>query len=83
MLYLCYAIFGYVGFITMSGGLIQDIAIWDVGLISEQWGIRIGFSSMILYMIIGSLSLMSIILLEKHKYSHKRLTSMESLLLHN
>ncbi len=60
-----------IGFITMSGGLIQYIAIWGVGLISEQWGIHIGFTSMLVYMLIGSLSLVCIILLERKSHSNR------------
>ncbi len=49
-----------IGWITMTGGLLQYIAIWSIGLFSDWWGIEDGFHSMVVYLIIGTLGLVVI-----------------------
>ena len=46
-----------IGFITMAGGLLQYIAIWSIGLLSDHWGIEDGFHSMVIYLIVGTVGL--------------------------
>lgn len=54
-----------IGFISMAGGLTQYVAIWGVGLISDRWGLTMGFTSMIFYSILGCISTLFIMALEK------------------
>ncbi|MBI9104531.1 MAG: MFS transporter [Spirochaetales bacterium] len=56
-----------IGFITMAGGMIQYAAIWSVGLISDQLGIQIGFTSMLAYLIIGAGAVAGILLLVRRR----------------
>lgn len=54
-----------ISFVTMTGGLLQYIAIWSVGLISDKYGIVVGFNSMIIYIFIGLIFMISILYFRK------------------
>lgn len=49
-----------IGSISMIGGLIQYVAIWLVGLMSDQWGMLIGFNTLLLYPLIGGIAIVAI-----------------------
>lgn len=49
-----------IGFITMVGGLLQYIAIWSVGFVSDAYGIGIGFNYMVVYLFIGTIALLGL-----------------------
>jgi fucose permease len=49
-----------IGFINMIGGLLQYVAIWSSGLIGDRFSIGAGFNYLILYLILGFLSLFMI-----------------------
>ena len=49
-----------IGFISMVGGLIQYVAIWSVGLISDAYGIVLGFNSLVIYLFIGAVGVVLI-----------------------
>ena len=63
-----------IGFITMTGGLIQYLAIWFVGIISNRLGIEKGFSSMIWYMVAGALAVTAVYTLKKRQIPDRRFT---------
>ena len=56
-----------IGFITMAGGLVQYAAIWGVGLMSDRWGIAVGFPFMLVYLFLGALAVSAIMVLEVRK----------------
>ena len=58
-----------IGFITMAGGLVQYAAIWGVGLMSDKWGIGVGFPFMLVYLIFGALAVTGIMIMEGRKKS--------------
>ncbi|MDC7226494.1 MAG: MFS transporter [Spirochaetales bacterium] len=45
-----------IGFITMAGGMLQYVAIWSVGLLSNSRGIGFGFNSMLFYLVFGAIA---------------------------
>lgn len=49
-----------VGFITMVGGLLQYVALWSVGLLSDVHGIGFGFNYLIIYLFIGLVGIISV-----------------------
>ncbi|QZY55448.1 MFS transporter [Crassaminicella profunda] len=49
-----------IGWICMVGGILQYIFIWSVGKLGDIWGIELGFSSLIIYMFIGALTVLFI-----------------------
>lgn len=51
-----------IGKITMIGGLIQYVAIWSVAIISDQFGMVVGFNSMVLYSAIGASATVAILM---------------------
>ena len=53
-----------IGFISMAGGLIQYVAIWSVGIISNRFGIAVGFPSLVWYLVAGGISVLAILLLQ-------------------
>jgi MFS family permease len=56
-----------IGFITMAGGLFQYAAIWGVGLMSDRWGIGVGFPFMLVYLFFGALAVAGIMVLEARR----------------
>jgi fucose permease len=53
-----------IGFITMTGGLLQYCVIWSVGLMSDYFGIGVGFNFMIVYLFIGLFSILGILMIK-------------------
>ncbi|WMJ80487.1 MFS transporter [Clostridium sp. MB40-C1] len=49
-----------IGWICMIGGILQYIFIWTVGKIGDNFGITIGFSSLIIYILIGNIAVLLI-----------------------
>lgn len=49
-----------IGWICMVGGILQYIFIWSVGKLGDIWGIEVGFGSLIIYMLIGALTVLMI-----------------------
>lgn len=56
-----------IGFITMAGGLVQYAAIWGVGLMSDRWGIGVGFPFMLVYLFFGALAVTGIMIREARR----------------
>lgn len=51
-----------IGWISMMGGMLQYVFMWFVGKLGDVFGIQVGFGSLIIYTILGALS---IIILQK------------------
>ncbi|WP_105615089.1 MFS transporter [Vallitalea okinawensis] len=51
-----------IGWISMMGGMLQYVFMWFVGKLGDIFGIQVGFGSLIIYTILGALS---IIVLQK------------------
>jgi len=62
-----------IGFITMIGGLLQYVAIWSVGIVSDSYGIGVGFNYMIIYLVVGTIGIIGMKLKSSNSKSrHKK-----------